>query len=318
MARAWLGDVAEVQSHPYYRRLFPGCPALIAALHAAGLPLDWAALLPSWLAVGPVAVACALYFRDRRLGWAMAALTPAYILTAAFISAEALGLLLVLAGLWRARRDDALGTGLLLGLSILTSPVAAFPFLGCLAFLACRKCWRGIIITALSTGLVVAAGFLVVAWRFGDAFQSLRHYPDAPAAYAGAQFTWPFAAILTAPQYPGARGPVTHPQMGYVWLHVLVMLIGCLLAFVRWRSQADRPARALPALMALWLIGHTAGAVCLAGPNGFSQFPRVIIPALPPLFWAYRDILPRRAWVWLIIGVLGLALAYPAALARLM
>jgi hypothetical protein len=220
--------------------------------------------------------------------------------------------------LWRARRDDALTAGPLLGLALLTGPAAVFPLLGCLAFLAYHKNWRGAIVTALLAGLVAAAGFLAMAWRFGDPLQSLRYYPAAPAAYAGAQFTWPFAAILTTPQYPGVRGPVTHPQMGYVWLHVLVVLIGCLLAFVRWRSQTQRPARALPALMALWLIGSTAGAVCLAGPNGFSQFPRVIIPALPPLLWAYRDILPRRAWAWLIIGVLGLALAYPPALARLM
>jgi hypothetical protein len=311
-ARAWLGDRTAVERHPDDRGLCPGYPALMAGLHLAGVPLDLASLLPSWLAVGAVAAGCALYFRDRRIGWAMAALTPTYILNASLISTEALGLLLVLAALWRARRDDAGGTGLLLGLAALFGPAALFPFLGVLAFLAYRKRWRSALTVTILAGLVVALGLAAVWWRFG----TLGSVWGSADPHAGPRFTWPFHALFTTPSYnPGT--PATPFKIGYVWLHVVVVLIGCLLLFVRWRAQTERVARALPALLAVWLIGNTAYVLCLSGPAGFHEFPRLVLPALPPLFWAYREVLPRRAWAWPAIGALSLTLAYTPAKARL-
>jgi len=311
-ARAWLGPDAEFAAHPDFGRFFPGYPLLMAGLHLLGVPFAAAALLPSWLAAGGVAVLCALYFGDRRVGWAMAALTPSYVFSGSLICSEVMCLLGSIAGLQLARRDQPLRAGLAFGLGGLFRPVAVFAMLGAVAadLLEERRLRRPAALTA-AAGLTVAAGLAAVQWRFGDALMSLRQYTGT-AAYGDQLMTWPFHSLIAIP----LTSPVPAWKLAFVAAHLAAALGGCVLAVWQWRRAAG-PECPLAALAAVWLLANTLYVVCIGGFWGFHDFPRFLVPALPPLFFVYRRILPARPWVWLPVGALSVILSIEPTTRRL-
>lgn len=309
-ARGWLGDTAELAAHPIYRRLFPGYPALIAVLVRLGVPLPAAVLLPSWLACGAVAVLSARAFRDRRIGWAAATLTPSYIFSGSLLCTEAICLLLSLAGLLQARRGRTLTAGFAFGLGGLFRPVAVFAMLGAIGpDIAEGRLRRALTITA-AAGLTVAAGLAALKWRFGDALMTVRWNSRG---YGGEILTWPFKSLITTP----LTTPVAVWKVAFVALHAAAVLGGCLLA-ARALATARGDERRLALVAALWLWGNTLYVLCIGNVWGFHDFPRFLIPALPPLFWVWRRALPSRPWVWVAVGAVSLALALPPARRRLL
>jgi len=311
-ARAWLGPDAEFAAHPHFGRFFPGYPLMIAGLHFLGVPFAAAALLPSWLAAGAVAVLCALYFGDRRIGWAMAALTPSYVFSGSLICTEVMCLLFSMVGLALARRERPLGAGVAFGLGGLFRPVAVFALLGLVAAdLRERRVRRPVLTTAVS-GLVVAAGMATVWWRFGDPLMSLRHYQDQ-AAYGDQILTWPFRALITVP----LTSPVPAWKLAFVGAHLAAVLGGCVLALREWRQAADGPDRRLATIAGVWLLANTLYVVSIGGFWGFHDFPRFLVPALPPLFYAYRHLLPRRSLIWLALGAVSIILSIEPTTRRL-
>jgi 4-amino-4-deoxy-L-arabinose transferase-like glycosyltransferase len=315
-ARAWLGPDAEFAAHPIFGRFFPGYPMLIAGLHFLGMPLAAAALLPSWLAAGAVAVLCALYFGDRRIGWAMAALTPSYVFSGSLICSEVMCLLFSMTGLVLARRERMIYAwiaGVAFGLGGLFRPVAVFALLGvALADLWERRLGRAVLMTALS-GLTVAAGLAAVHWRFGDALMSLRQYQDPNMAYGDHLITWPFRSLITIP----LTSQVPAWKLAFVGVHLAAVLGGCVLAVREWRQAADGPERRLATIAGVWLLANTLYVVSIGGFWGFHDFPRFLVPALPPLFFVYRRLLPVRRWVWLPVGALSVILSIEPTTRRL-
>jgi len=306
--RAWLGDMAEMAAHPIYRRLFPGYPMLLAVLVRLGVPLSAAALLPSWLACGGVAALSARVFRDRRIGWAAAALTPSFIFSGSLISTEAMCLLFSLLGVLQARRGRALTAGLAFGLGGLFRPVAVFAMLGAVAVDAATGRLRRALTVTAAAGLTIAAGLAALWWRFGDALMTVRWNSRG---YGGEILTWPFKSLLVTP----LTTPVATWKIAFVALHVAAALGGCLLAA---RSSLSRPGgEGLALTAAVWLCGNTLYVLCIGSVWGFHDFPRFLIPALPPLFWAWRRFLPTRPWIWVAVGAVSLALAVPPARRRL-
>jgi hypothetical protein len=262
-----------------------------------------------------VAILCALYFGDRRVGWAMAALTPSYVFSGALICSEAMCLLGSMAGLVLARRERPLAAGLAFGLAGLFRPVAVFVLLGAVAadLLGGReRRWPRAIAMTTIAGLVVAAGLAAVHWRFGDALMSLRHYRGA-AAYDGQIFTWPFRALVTIP----LTSPVPAWKLAFVAAHLAAVLGGCVLAVRQLRQPEDAPERLLGIAAAVWLLANTLYVVSIGGFWGFHDFPRFLVPALPPLFFVYRRILPARAWAWLPLGALSVILSIEPTTRRL-
>src|SRR5690242_5986518 len=71
------------------RRVFPGYPLLIAIGNLVGIPLPWSAMLITLLTAafscGLAATLCA----DKRIGWAMATLTPTNLLNTTMVMNEA-------------------------------------------------------------------------------------------------------------------------------------------------------------------------------------------------------------------------------------
>ncbi|HTG35229.1 MAG TPA: hypothetical protein VLB76_20105 [Thermoanaerobaculia bacterium] len=311
-ARAWLGPDAEFAAHPLFGRFFPGYPLLMAGLHLLGIPFAAAALLPSWLAAGAVAVLCALYFKDRRVGWAMAALTPSYVFSGSLICSEVMCLLGSIAGLQLARKDKSLAAGVAFGLGGLFRPVAVFAMFGAVAadLLAERRLRRPTILTA-AAGLTVAAGLAAVQWRFGDALMSVRQYTGA-AAYGDHLTTWPFKALITIP----LTSHVPAWKLAFVAAHLIAVLGGCALAVRQWLRAAG-PERYLAAVAGVWLLANTLYVVSIGGFWGFHDFPRFLVPALPPLFFVYRRILPARLWAWPAFGALSVILSIEPTTRRL-
>lgn len=317
-ARAWAGDFSEFQ--PQYRRLFPGWPAVMALMGAVGVPLTVAGMASVWLLGGAVAAGSAIVFEDRRIGWAMAVLTPTALLNASMISTETPMLVLALAAVWLGRRGRDVGAGGLLGLAGLMRPVACFAALGYLAMRSAVRRWRGGIVAGLLAAVVVAAGMGLVRWRFGDAMMAAHGYSEA---FDGQIVTWPGESLIMTP----LRQPTAMWKIIYVWLHVAIVLIGCVLAGLRWSRRVreyrreerdadsgfDRVQLSLAAMASIWLWGNTAFVLCVGDQWGFHEFHRFIIPALPPLFWAYQMILPRWTGWWLMIAVPSLAMAVAAA-----
>jgi len=311
-SRAWLGDMAELDAHPYYRRLFPGYPGLIALLTLAGVPAPVAALLPSWLACGAVAALSAIAFGDRRIGWAAATLTPSYIFSGSLICTEAMCLLFSLMGILLTRRGRPVAGGLAFGLGGLFRPVAVFAMLGTAARELLERRWQRSAAVTATAGLTVAAGLGALAWRFGDPLMSLHRYTEDPQAYGGDILTWPFASLLGTP----LSTPVAPWKIAFVALHVVAALGGC--AWIAREVLTARGTGRTAALEpALWLGGNTLYVLCIGNVWGFHDFPRFLIPALPPLFYAWRRLLPERPWIWLATGALSLALAFPPTKRRL-
>ncbi len=312
-ARAWLGPDAEFAAHPFYGRFFPGYPLMIAGLRLLGVPLAAAALLPSWLAAGAVAVLCARYFGDRRIGWAMAALTPSYVFSGSLICSEVMCLLFSMAGLAFVRQERRVIAGVAFGLGGLFRPVAVFALLGvAVADLRERRLGRAVLTVALS-GLTVAAGLAAVRWRFGDALMSLRQYQDPNVAYGDHLITWPFHSMITIP----LTSQVPAWKLAFVGVHLAAVLGGCVLAVREMWQAAAAPERRLATLAGVWLLANTLYVVSIGGFWGFHDFPRFLIPALPPLFYAWRRFLPVRRWVWLPVGALSVILSIEPTTRRL-
>ncbi len=314
-AQAWIDP--DVAVDDYTLRLFPLQPLLTGLLHAAGVPLTTAAVTPSWLLAGLAAALSAMLFRDRRVGWGMVLLTPTWLINSSLISNEPLMLTLTLiGGLMLVRRDRIGETGRLgwprstiggvsFGLAGLARPVAVFGALGAFAASVIRGDWKRGVATGVIAVIVLGVGLAVVRARFGSAFVSYAGYTSHEQAYGGGMFTWPFHALLTVP----GRDGVPLWKIGWIWAHVGLVLLGCVLAAVQlWRADGAGD-RGRAHLAFWWLIGNTIFVLCLEGRWAFGEFHRFIVPALPPLLYVGRGLLPTgRWWWWLPLGGASIAL----------
>ncbi len=319
-ARAWLGADNALDS--YNQRLFPGYPGLMALLHILGAPLHAAAVLPNWLAAGGIAVFSAALFSDRRIGYAMAVLTPSFLINSVLISAEPWCLLLGLAGLWLARRNAVVAAGMAFGLAGMMRPMACLILAGYVAMTIRRGRWTQGLLCAAVAAAVVIGGMGLVALRFGTPFMSFVGYSHEKAYgdehYGGRILTWPFESLVMTParqrreheQTPdGKIKPVPTWKIAFIWIHVVPVVIGCGIAAVRWRLARSRRDILLAVTAAVWLGANTMFVVCIGSRWGFHSFDRFILIGLPPLLFSYQRLLPARLWMWLPIAVLSLAVA---------
>ena len=304
MARALLGDSSGVSLID--RRVFIGYPALIAALGALGVPLHLAALGLNWASAAVSACLTAVLFRDRRLGWAMATLTPSYLLYSTMGMSESTLLAFTLAGLVLVRRRQDVGGGILLGAAGLIRPMACFAALGAL-FEKSREGWRSLRRVAVAAASALGAGVVAYQLWSGDALQNVQIYATDQRAYAGQLFAWPFESLIMTP----IRADVALWQVVHIWTYVGLTLLACGILgrdLARSRSRSPAELRDLR-LSAPWLIGNTLFTLCVGHIWGFYQFHRFILVALPPLLWVFRRYYPKRWTGWLLIGAASAAVA---------
>jgi hypothetical protein len=308
VAAAMRGDESELK--PFDRRVFPGYPGLIALLRSLGANQDTAALALNWLAGAAAAVLSAVVFRDRRVGWGMAVLTPSYLMYSTLAMSEPTLMAFIMGGLAAALSGHVLIGGLLLGYAGLIRPVACFAVVGCMAYAFAGKKPRRAIITGAAALAVVAAGVLALqAWR-GDALEGLRMYASDDRAYGGEPLTWPFKSLIVTP----LAQKTALWKVVYIWAHVAVTLFGCAVAalLIRGRGRLAKGAAcndaALPWLAWPWLWGNTLFVLCVGAHWGFHEFHRFMTPALPPLLWVLRRWIPSSRIFWAVVAALSLAL----------
>ncbi|MBV8519547.1 MAG: DUF2029 domain-containing protein [Acidobacteria bacterium] len=277
----------------YDRRVFPGYPALLAVLRLDAMPL--LAMIVNWLAAGAVAALCFVLFDDARIGWAMAVLTPSYVMYSTVLMTEPLVLLLGVGALYFGRRERPAFAGAALGLDALVRPLA-LP-LG-LAFLAeRRKSPRAIVVAVIAAVVAIAIGAACFVWWSGSLSSGVRVYASDPRAYGGSSmFTWPFASLVRTSLAPG----IAKWKIAYIWLHVIAAL-GALVPLARNARREFPPF--------VWHASNMLLVLCVGGVWGFHEFHRLIVPSLPPLFWAYRRLLPSRTLAWIAIALLSAAVA---------
>ena len=286
------------------RRVFPGYPALIALFDVTGSSAVIVALLLSWTCSGLAAAISVVVFRDARIGWAMAVLTPSYVMYSSLILTEAALLAFVMGGLLLAGRTNPLGA-VLLGYAGLIRPVACFAVVGqMISFFKQDRSRKALLFGGTALAVVVLGLVMMFLWR-GDALEGPRRYIEHDSAYAGDLLSWPFKSLITI--------PILHNiplwKVIYIWGHVAVTLGGCaLLAVEMYRDGRDKRSpddHDLRSLAAFWLWGNTLFIVCLGSQWGFHEFDRFMIAALPPLFWAFRRWLPSHRLPWFFAAVLS-------------
>jgi hypothetical protein len=306
-AAAMVGD--RSQWTEYDKRVFPGYPAMIAAAHVVTrLDFGICALLIAWISAAIAAIASAVLFQDRRVGWAMVMLIPHWPVNSSLAMSEAPMLALTTGGLALGVSGMAAPAGALLGMAMTVRPVAGFPLAGLLInqLLSGRR--REALATSIVAGVVVLGALQWVDWLTGDALHNLRAYADLPGAYAGRIFALPFQSLLQTTLY----GHAPFSRILYIWAHVLLVLGACVLLVLR--ASAETRADGLERIAVVWLIGNTLFILCIAsGPFGwgFYHFPRFMIPATPPLMWAFRRVLPQSKWFWIALTAL---MFWPTAL----
>jgi hypothetical protein len=288
-ANAIAGGRGGFNARPEYeRRAFPGYPLFLVATLAYRAPLIGivfnilAAALTAWLAYR--------LYGDPRVGWAMAVLTPSYVLYSSTLMSEAVVLLTGIGALLCARRERHAAAGALLGFAAIARPLS-LPF--GLAYLAARPRAKGVLVAAM----VIAATILWLWWWSGSPLPGMNVYAHDPRAYGNDHiFNWPFASLVRVP----LQTHVAAWKVAYVWAHVAIVFGGIALLFCERKDNA---------MSLTWLASNTALAVCIGGSWGVHEFHRFIIPALPPLFYAYRNVLPRRTLAWIAIAIVSTLLA---------
>jgi hypothetical protein len=312
-ARAILGDRADLTE--YDARVFPGYPALIAGTSlVTRLPVAVSGLLVTWIAASLAAMFSAMLFRDRRIGWAMVMFIPHWPINSSLVMAEAPMLALATGGLIvglneKATAARALLAGTLLGAAALVKPAACFALAGLVVacWMGRRRALAGFI--AVAAAIVVLAGSAGVRHITGSALFGAAVYSQNPSAYGGRIFGWPFEALIET--VVRAHPPVG--RVGYVWAHVLLVLVACgILAGRLLRGKPAAGERLLNVSAFCWIVGNSLFTLCIgSGPFGwgFYHFPRFTIPAMPAAFWAIRRVWPSKTWIWVCIAVVMTSVA---------
>jgi hypothetical protein len=291
VAERFVGDRPDLDD--YDSRVFPGYPLFIAATHVlTRLSIPTSALLVTFIAAGLAATLSALYFNDLRIGLAVAFLLPHAWINMSIPMSEAPMLAAVMLALLASRINGA-GAGAFFGLAMLIRPIAAVPALACAIDLFTRRRPWSALLTLAATALTFLLWNFALAPITGNIPHHLAIYSNSPRDYAGHPFTWPFHSIITMTLH----GHVSPWRWIYIMTHVALCIGGCV------RLLIKNPSTNLFTL--IWLALNTLFVLCLGlGPGawGFNHFPRFTIPALPALAYAWKEFLPRRPWVYILLG----------------
>lgn len=302
LAQAFRGNLGVLSV--FDRRVFPGYPALIAAVSLSGISIRIAALALCWCATGVTAVVTAILYDDERVGWAIVVLTPSYLMYTTTAMSEGVLLAFTVGGLALLYRSRTFVAGGLLGYAGLIRPMACFAVIGA-SLERARRNRRSALVVCISSGAVVCIGLLLMRLWSGDALQNVSIYANDDKAYAGQLFALPFESLIMTP----IRYHVPLWKVAYIWAYVVLTLAGCVLVVRRVLSPADSEEERLAWLNAPWLIGNTAFVLCVGHIWGFHEFHRFIVPALPPLLWVFREYYPKRLPTWIPIGGLSFVMA---------
>src|SRR5262249_14181718 len=135
-----------------------------------GIPLPWSGLLITLLTAAFSCGLAATLCCDKRVGWAMATLTPINLLNTTMVMNEAAMTICILSGLILAlRKNQIILASTLLGMAALIRPMGGFAACGLFSFyLLQNKNYRNLLIMILVIGLIGGLGMMMVRSWAGD------------------------------------------------------------------------------------------------------------------------------------------------------
>lgn len=288
-------DDRRIELSQWDQRVFPGYPAAIFLVHKLHISWLWSALGIA-LVSSPIAiVSSAALFRSKAVGLAMLFIPPEWFLASISGVSEPLMMALMLPGVLLHMRGRSLAGGILLGLAGTVRPMACFAVAGCMLVELIHRRWGRLLKVALPALAIVALAVVGVKLLLGSATQTVQSYNQASAGHwGGSMFSWPFSCLIVGPRLAHPHPAIHH--FLHAWGSTVMVLLGC--ALLLKSRNSDLGPLSIP-----WLWGNTLFVLCVGGSVGFFCLPRYIIPALPPMFYAYRPWLCRWRWVWPVLAV---------------
>ncbi len=293
----WTFDGLQVKQ-------FWGYPYAMAALASlTGVSIRASLLLVSWISCF-ISVALAYRLWGGWVAGFFAILNFAWMQRSFLGGSEPLAVALIFGAFLAVRRNHYLFGALLAALSTVVRPLGIFCLIGIGIDLLCRRQYKKLALTVLIGATVGGLSVLPLVLHFGSAFATVHSYQEAGTSLFG----YPFYAIIKGTLlYPA---PLTNLLLSFGW--IALVLTG-LLRMVE-NSDFHRYAKENPVEI-LFALPYTLLIFCYNYPVfARSNFPRFIIPALPIVFIALANWLPRSRRVIWALGTVMPALAALSAL----
>lgn len=217
---------------------------------------------------------------------------------------EPLSVALIFGAFLAVRQKHYLSGALLAALSTVVRPLGIFCLVGIGIDLLCRRHYKKLALTVLIGAIVGGLYVEPLIEHFGSAFATVRSYREAGTSLFG----YPFYAIIKGTILYSA--PLTNLLLSFAWI---ALVLAGLSRMIR-KSDFHRYAKEHPVEI-LFALPYILLIFCYNYPVfARSNFPRFIIPALPLVFVALANWLPRsRRAVW-VLGVVMPTLAAFSAL----
>lgn len=205
---------------------------------------------------------------------------------------EPLFVLFLFASFWAIRAERWSTAALLASFATITRPVGLIALLALgLILLSQRRYGKTLWCTAIALG--AGALYVLPFWLyFGDPLYQVHRYRTADW-HSGSAIGWPLQAIIQSLIHN--REPWTNVVLTTAW--ILFAIAGALALL--FRKKALTSVHEVEWLFALLYV---AFLLCYSSPEwARADFPRFVIPAVPILFVALADWLPRdRRIIWAI------------------
>lgn len=298
---AYLGNAARINGegmpNEYDQRMFVGLPWAIAMAQRVTHEYGWTAQGLCLVFAGLMCAAWAWYFRDTRIGWALAILPPHWVNDTSAVMNESLMLLLCGVGIAASTMKragsgaawTAITAGVAFGAAGMVRPMACFAAAGAAAFLLVeRRTQRALAVLGLSM-IAFATMYGLFTWLYWNPMENVRVYRDHPVAYGGEMITWPFKSMLAEFHARGVLNPRVLYKCAYIFggLAIGAYAIRC---FVRSRHPLD-------ALAMTWWCTNMLFVLCIGSTWGMRIAQRSTAWALPAAMYLLRPWLPVK-WYW--------------------
>ena len=290
--------------HVSKMKQFWGLPYAIAAMNAV-TRLDYSAsqLLVAWLCGLGVTILSHMLWGGR-VACGFLVVNWSWMHTVVFGSTEPLFMLFILTAFLCARSHKWGEAAVSAALSVWVRPVGVFALCAIAIALVHRRDWKSLSRVVLA-GTIVLAIYGVAAWRLGGSpFGNIVGYSED---FKGHSFpiTIPFYAITVGLVRTLRNGPLLN------CVRVLGFMSLVLAAFLRWiRNDKARESVPWGGMELAFFFSYGLFLFSYSSEKwAYAEFPRFAVPLMPFVCLVYRDWIPVRRGVMLLLGTTTCMLA---------
>jgi hypothetical protein len=226
---------------------------------------------------------------------------------------EPLALALGLGAFWMFRRQNAVAAALLGSLAVTVRPLMIFTLVGIGIVLLCRK-QLGAFLVAVTTGLFVGVLYVLpLIHYFGDPLLTVHSYTSRDYGAAnvagphGHLFGWPFHGIVVGTMvYPA---PWSNLLLSFFWIFLVLLGIGAMFSKRFRKYLRTYPDEGI--FCGLYLLAVFCYDYLLWARGSFIRFS---IPALPFVFYALLEWLPKDKRILSLLAIVSPILAACSAI----